>query len=132
MTGSAAAQFILVIPYFFWYCHDGATDMINEVLTVSALNSRIKDLLEASFELLWVEGEVSNLRRPASGHVYFTLKDDRSQIRSVVFRSPFAPGAAFPKRAGPPLWRTPPRGKQPYPPRSSPAAAPDTPPPRRT
>ena len=98
MTRSAAAQFILVIRYFFWYCHDGATDMINEVLTVSALNSRIKDLLEASFELLWVEGEVSNLRRPASGHVYFTLKDDRSQIRSVVFRSPFASRAAFPNR----------------------------------
>ena len=96
--GSAAAQFILVILYFFWYCHGGATDMINEVLTVSTLNCRIKDLLEAGFDLLWVEGEVSNLRRPASGHIYFTLKDDRSQIRSVIFRSPFASRAAFSNR----------------------------------
>jgi len=101
MTGwaaAAASQFILVIPYFFWYCHVGATDMIKEVLTVSALNSRIKDLLEVSFELLWVEGEVSNLRRPASGHFYFTLRDDRSQIRSVIFRSPFASRMPFPDR----------------------------------
>ncbi len=72
--------------------------MINEILTVSALNSRIKDLLEANFELLWVEGEISSLRRPASGHIYFTLKDDRSQIRCVVFRSPFGPGATFSNR----------------------------------
>ena len=72
--------------------------MINEILTVSTLNSRVKDLLEAGFGLLWVEGEVSNLRRPASGHIYFTLKDDRSQIRSVIFRSPFASRAAFSSR----------------------------------
>jgi exodeoxyribonuclease VII large subunit len=39
--------------------------------------------------LIWVEGEVSNLRRPASGHVYFTLKDEKSQVRAVLFRSPY-------------------------------------------
>ena len=39
-----------------------------------------------------MEGEISNLRRPASGHVYFTLKDDKSQIRAVMFRSPYGGG----------------------------------------
>jgi exodeoxyribonuclease VII large subunit len=60
-----------------------------EILSVSALNDRIKALLEEGFASLWVEGEVSNLRRPASGHVYFTLKDAKSQIRAVIFRNPF-------------------------------------------
>jgi exodeoxyribonuclease VII large subunit len=67
---------------------------MQDVWTVSQLSEHIKTLLEARFEALWVEGEVSNLRRPASGHSYFTLKDDRSQIRAVIFRSaqktPFA------------------------------------------
>ncbi len=72
--------------------------MMKEILTVSALNDQIKDLLEAGFVLLWVEGEVSNLRRPASGHVYFTLKDEKSQIRAVIFRSPFAPKTPFPNQ----------------------------------
>jgi len=63
---------------------------MNEILSVSALNDRIRVLLEKGFDLLWVEGEVSNLRRPDSGHVYFTLKDAKSQIRAVIFRSPFA------------------------------------------
>ncbi len=63
---------------------------IREILSVSALNERIKALLEGGFALVWVEGEVSNLRRPASGHLYFILKDAKSQIRAVVFRNPFA------------------------------------------
>ncbi|MCE5263370.1 MAG: exodeoxyribonuclease VII large subunit [Deltaproteobacteria bacterium] len=65
---------------------------LKEILTVSALNDRIKTLLEEEFACVWVEGEVSNLRRPASGHTYFTLKDDKSQIRAVIFRNPFAAG----------------------------------------
>ena len=65
---------------------------LKEILTVSALNDRIKAMLEEGFALVWVEGEVSNLRRPASGHVYFTLKDAKSQIRAVIFRSPFGGG----------------------------------------
>jgi exodeoxyribonuclease VII large subunit len=65
---------------------------LKEILTVSALNDRIKTLLEEGFALVWVEGEVSNLRRPASGHIYFTLKDAKSQIRSVIFRNPFGGG----------------------------------------
>jgi exodeoxyribonuclease VII large subunit len=59
---------------------------MKEILTVSQLNDNIKFLLEETFDYLWVEGEVSNLRRPQSGHVYFTLKDDKSQIRAVFFR----------------------------------------------
>lgn len=57
------------------------------ILTVSELNEQIGNILETRFDMLWVEGEVSNLRRPSSGHLYFTLKDDKSQIRAVIFRS---------------------------------------------
>jgi exodeoxyribonuclease VII large subunit len=56
------------------------------ILTVSELTGEIKDLLEVKFPDLWVEGEISNLRIPPSGHIYFTLKDDFSQIRAVVFK----------------------------------------------
>ena len=56
------------------------------VLTVTELTQKIKDLLEERFSDLWVEGEISNLRIPPSGHIYFTLKDDLSQIRAVLFR----------------------------------------------
>jgi len=59
---------------------------MEEILTVSQLNNNIKFLLEETFDFVLVEGEVSNLRRPQSGHVYFTLKDDKSQIRAVFFR----------------------------------------------
>ncbi len=59
---------------------------MKEIITVSQLNDNIKFLLEETFGFIWVEGEVSNLRRPQSGHVYFTLKDEKSQIRAVYFR----------------------------------------------
>ena len=59
---------------------------MKDVLTVSQLNDQIKAFLEEAFGTLWVEGEISNLRRPQSGHIYFTLKDDKSQIRAVFFR----------------------------------------------
>ena len=54
--------------------------------TVSQLTLEIKTLLEGSFEFLWLEGEISNLRLPGSGHLYFTLKDESAQIRGVMFR----------------------------------------------
>jgi exodeoxyribonuclease VII large subunit len=57
------------------------------VLTVTELTQEIKDLLEGQFPDLWVEGEISNLRIPPSGHIYFTLKDESSQIRAVLFRT---------------------------------------------
>ena len=60
---------------------------MKKVFSVTELNSQIKHLLEESFDLFWVEGEISNLHRPASGHVYFTLKDENSQVRAVIFRS---------------------------------------------
>ena len=56
------------------------------IFTVSQLTAEIKTLLERNFEYLWVEGEVSNLRLPGSGHLYFTLKDESAQIRAVMFR----------------------------------------------
>lgn len=57
------------------------------VLTVSQLSYLLKDVLEAEFPKVWVAGEVSNLSQPSSGHIYFTLKDDESQIRGVIWRS---------------------------------------------
>jgi len=59
---------------------------MKEILTVSQLNENIKCVLEETFGFVWVEGEVSNLHRPQSGHIYFTIKDDKSQIRAVYFR----------------------------------------------
>ena len=56
------------------------------ILTVSQLTAEIKTLLERNFEYLWVEGEISNLRIPGSGHLYCTLKDESAQIRAVMFR----------------------------------------------
>jgi len=56
------------------------------VFTVSELTFRIKGALEEGFPALWVEGEISNLRLPSSGHAYFTLKDDVAQLRCVLFR----------------------------------------------
>jgi len=57
-----------------------------EVLSVSQLNNRARLLLEDVFAQVWVEGEISNLARPASGHVYFTLKDGQAQVRCALFR----------------------------------------------
>jgi exodeoxyribonuclease VII large subunit len=56
------------------------------ILTVSELTQEIKEILEDKFPEVWVEGEISNLRIPPSGHFYFTLKDDTSQIRAVLFK----------------------------------------------
>ncbi len=56
------------------------------VLSVSELTARIKGVLEADFDEVWVAGEISGLRSPPSGHRYFTLKDKTSQLRCVMFR----------------------------------------------
>ena len=56
------------------------------VLTVSALNRLARRALESQLPLLWVEGEISNFTRAASGHWYFSLKDDQAQVRCVMFR----------------------------------------------
>ena len=61
-------------------------NVLTRVLTVSELTSHIRRSLEDQFPAVWVEGEISNLRRPSSGHQYLTLKDSGSQIRAVLFR----------------------------------------------
>lgn len=56
-------------------------------VSVSELTGHIKAILEGTFPSICVEGEVSDLTRPRSGHIYFTLKDEHSQIRGVIWRS---------------------------------------------
>ncbi|UVW29906.1 exodeoxyribonuclease VII large subunit [Massilia sp. H6] len=56
------------------------------VMTVTALNQQVARLLERSFPLAWISGEISNFTRASSGHWYFTLKDDAAQVRAVMFR----------------------------------------------
>lgn len=51
------------------------------------LNALAKDLLESNFSQIWLEGEMSNLSRPSSGHLYFTLKDERAQVRCAMFKN---------------------------------------------
>jgi exodeoxyribonuclease VII large subunit len=58
-----------------------------EIITVSQLNRRAKQLLETHMPLLWVEGELSNVSIPSSGHWYFTLKDNDAQVRCAMFRN---------------------------------------------
>lgn len=69
------------------------------VLSVTALNQQVARLLERSFPLVWIGGEISNFTRAASGHWYFTLKDDAAQVRAVMFRSR-AQSAGFTPREG--------------------------------
>jgi exodeoxyribonuclease VII large subunit len=57
-----------------------------QVYTVSQLNREVGRLLKSGFPPLWLEGEISNLARPASGHLYFSVKDSSSQLRCAMFR----------------------------------------------
>jgi exodeoxyribonuclease VII large subunit len=57
------------------------------IWSVSALNFEIKTMLEQGIGSIWIEGEVSNFAAPASGHWYFSLKDDRAQLRAAMFRN---------------------------------------------
>lgn len=66
--------------------HPQSTTPQPRVLTVTELNRSVRDLLEHSFPLFWVSGEISNLTRAASGHWYFSLKDSGAQVRCVMFR----------------------------------------------
>lgn len=56
------------------------------VLTPTTLNALARELIEGTFPLVWVEGELSNVARPASGHLYFTLKDAGAQVRGAMFK----------------------------------------------
>jgi len=59
----------------------------DQIITVSQLNRMARQLLEQDLPALWVSGEISNLARPASGHLYFSLKDERAQVRCAMFRN---------------------------------------------
>ena len=61
-------------------------DPSRDVLTPSQLNTLARDLLESAFPLVWVEAELGNVTRPASGHLYFTLKDARAQVKCAMFK----------------------------------------------
>lgn len=58
-----------------------------DIYSVSRLNREIRTLLETGFPAIWLEGELSNLARPASGHLYFSLKDEAAQVRCAMFRN---------------------------------------------
>ena len=58
-----------------------------DIYTVTRLNREARAILEGSLPLIWVRGEISNLARPGSGHLYFTLKDEHSQVRCAMFKN---------------------------------------------
>ncbi|MFT7413371.1 MAG: exodeoxyribonuclease VII large subunit [Methylophagaceae bacterium] len=64
-----------------------ATRPVKEIYVVSRLVREARVALEGSFQLVWVEGEISNLAMPGSGHVYFTLKDEAAQVRCAMFKT---------------------------------------------
>ncbi|WP_333603474.1 exodeoxyribonuclease VII large subunit, partial [Pantoea eucrina] len=57
------------------------------IFTVSRLNTTVRTLLENEMGLVWLSAEISNFTQPASGHWYFTLKDDGAQVRCAMFRN---------------------------------------------
>ncbi len=65
---------------------DTVVDFTRDIWSVSRLNAEVRAVLDGSFPLLWVQGELSNLSQPASGHIYFTLKDEAAQVRCAMFR----------------------------------------------
>ena len=64
--------------------------LLNQVFSVTQITSYIKEILEGTFRTITVEGEISNFKPSSAGHIYFTLKDNSSQLRAVLFR-----GAAY-------------------------------------
>ncbi|MBI3561858.1 MAG: exodeoxyribonuclease VII large subunit [Gammaproteobacteria bacterium] len=66
---------------------DPLSSQQRDIYSVSRLNHEARSLLEGSFPLLWIEGEVSNLTRHSSGHWYFSLKDEAAQVRCAMFRN---------------------------------------------
>src|SRR5438445_11663371 len=64
---------------------------IAKVFTVAELTRQIRGTLETKFGAVWVQGEISNYKQHASGHQYFTLKDQRAQIACVIWRDAMAP-----------------------------------------
>ena len=64
-----------------------ALDFNRDIYSVARLTSEVRAVLDGSFPLLWVRGEISNLAQPASGHIYFSLKDEAAQVRCAMFRA---------------------------------------------
>ncbi|MFT0549091.1 exodeoxyribonuclease VII large subunit [Allopusillimonas ginsengisoli] len=65
---------------------NGSEQKTDEVWTVGQLNRRVGDMLQGQFSRIWVRGEVSNFTAAASGHWYFSIKDERAAVRAVMFR----------------------------------------------
>ncbi len=65
----------------------GGSPAERDIYSVSRLNQAARKLLEQGLARIWLEGELSNIARPSSGHLYFTLKDDKAQIRGAMFRN---------------------------------------------
>jgi len=59
----------------------------HRIYTVSELTSDIKDILEKTYPFIWIYGEISNFNVPASGHFYFTIKDEHAQVNAIMFRN---------------------------------------------
>jgi len=85
--------------------------LIDHVFSVSEFTRSIRDLLEESYPEVWIRGEISNLATPRSGHAYFSLKDENSQVRCALFRTqrlrlavPLAEGTAVLIRGKPSIY----------------------------
>jgi exodeoxyribonuclease VII large subunit len=65
----------------------GQANQINDIYNVTRLNREARAILEGSFPEIWVQAEISNFAQPASGHIYFSLKDEHSQVRCAMFRN---------------------------------------------
>ncbi len=76
-------------PVKFFFTHYLPFDMqIKEAIwSVSALNFEIRTMLEKGIGSIWIEGEISNLAKPASGHWYFSIKDSKAQLRAAMFKN---------------------------------------------
>ncbi len=66
---------------------DPALDFDRDIYSVARLAAEVRAVLDGSFPLIWVRGEISNLAQPASGHIYFSIKDEAAQVRCAMFRA---------------------------------------------
>jgi exodeoxyribonuclease VII large subunit len=80
--GKSFAVFVILVSME----DSGQSDALADAITVSQLNRQVKTLIEKGTGRVWVQAEISNIARPASGHLYFSLKDDSAQIRAAYFR----------------------------------------------
>jgi len=73
-------------PYDEKTVTDQMNNLFRQVYTVSELTAKIKGQLEKDFPEVWVQGQISNFRKPASGHMYFSLKDEKAQLHAVMYK----------------------------------------------